>query len=88
MGAANSNLTRCIEDEHHRLVKHDRDYLVIDEILSLRLPPSSWSVDTSHLGVIFMLDRQALPSASLLKCATPHCCMRAVPSSAQRTAPC
>ncbi len=57
MGAANSNLTRCLEDEYHRLVKQGRDYLVLDEVLALRLPPSSWAVDPSHLGVLFALDR-------------------------------
>lgn len=62
MGAANSNLTRCLEDEHHRLVKQGRDYLVIDEVLALRLPASSWSVDTAHLGVLFALDRWGLPA--------------------------
>ena len=57
MGAANSNLNRCIEDEYKRLVKQSRDYLVVDEILAFKQPASSWSVDTAHLGVIFMLDR-------------------------------
>ena len=59
MGAANSNLTRCLEDEYQRLRKQGRDHLVVDEVLVLRLPASSWSLDTSHLGVLFMLDRQA-----------------------------
>ena len=53
MGAANSNLTRCLD----RLRKQGRDHLVVDEVLVLRLPASSWSLDTSHLGVLFMLDR-------------------------------
>ena len=57
MGAANSNLRRCLEDEFHRLAKNGRDYLVLDEVLSLRLPPSFWTLNTAHLGVIFVLDR-------------------------------
>ncbi len=57
MGAANSNLTRCIEDEFQRLVKQGRNYLVLEEVLALRLPPSSWAVDPSHLGVLFTVDR-------------------------------
>ncbi|CAL8472062.1 g11604 [Coccomyxa elongata] len=56
MGAANSNLTRCIEDEFQRLVKQGRNYLVLEEVLALRLPPSSWAVDPSHLGVLFTVD--------------------------------
>ena len=56
MGAANSNLTRCLEDEYQRLRKQGRDHLVVDELLIFRLPASSWSLDTSHLGVLFMLD--------------------------------
>ena len=60
MGAANSNLTRCIEDEFQRLVKQGRNYLVLEEVLALRLPPSSWAVDPSHLSVLFTVDRYAL----------------------------
>lgn len=57
MGASNSNLARCLEDEFNRLAKVGRNYLVLDEVLALRLPPSSWNVDTSHLGVLFVIDR-------------------------------
>jgi hypothetical protein len=57
MGASNSNLARCLEDEFNRLATKGRDYLVLDDVLALRFPPSSWIVDTSHLGVLYIIDR-------------------------------
>ena len=73
MGAANSNLKRCIEDEYRRLVKQGRDYLIIDEILAFKQPDTPWTpLDLAHLGVIFMLDRHAhLTEKNLI--ATTHC---------------
>ena len=59
MGAQNSNMRRCIEDEFARLASRGRSWLVLAELLQLRLPPSSWSVDPCHLGFLWVLDRSA-----------------------------
>ncbi|KAK9823610.1 hypothetical protein WJX72_004211 [[Myrmecia] bisecta] len=56
MGAQNSNLRRCIEDEFQRLAPEGRSHLVLRQIVQLHLPPSMWVVDTCHLGVLFVLD--------------------------------
>jgi hypothetical protein len=60
MGASNSNLSRCLEDEFNRLAKEGRKYLVLDEVLAIRLTPSSWTVDAVHLGVLFVIDRSGV----------------------------
>lgn len=60
MGAQNSSLRRSIEEEFTRLACHDRKYLLLDQLLQLRLPPSAWMLDPSHLGVLFLLDRYTL----------------------------
>ena len=57
MGAQNSNMRRCIEFEFIRLKSRGRDYLVLSEILQLRLPATSWTLDPCHLAVLWVLDR-------------------------------
>ena len=58
MSAASApNLHRCLSEEFQRLAKRGRDYLTLDELLALRLPPSAWPVTFSHLGVLHALDR-------------------------------
>ena len=58
MGAQNSNLRRVIEDEFaQRTAGTGRDWLRLDELLALQLPQSTYSLDLSHLGILFVLDR-------------------------------
>lgn len=59
MGAQTSSLRKSVEGEFERLRGESRDHLVVSELLQLRLPFSSWSVDPAHLGVLFVLDRCA-----------------------------
>ncbi len=58
-GVDNSNLQRCLRDEFERVASGGRKYLVVDEVLALRLPCSSWPVAFSHLGILHALDRRA-----------------------------
>ena len=55
--ASAPNLHRCLAEEFQRLDKRGRDYLTLDELLALRLPPSAWPVSFGHLGVLHALDR-------------------------------
>ena len=63
MGAQNSNLRRTIEDEFAaRTQDGGRSWLRLDELLALQLPHSNWSLQLSHLGVLYVLDRcRAVP---------------------------
>ena len=55
--ASAPNLHRCLAEEFQRLAKRNRDYLTLDDLLALRLPPSAWPVTFSHLGVLHAMDR-------------------------------
>jgi hypothetical protein len=57
MGAQNSRLYRSLEEEFGRLAYQGRNHLCLDQILQLKLPPSSWTLDPSHIGVLYVLDR-------------------------------
>ncbi len=58
MGAQNSNLRRVIEDDFtQRTEGTGRYWLRLDELLALQLPQSTHSLDLSHLGILFVLDR-------------------------------
>ena len=57
MGGATSTLRQCLEDEYHRLVKEGRDYLVLGELLSIKLPYSAWTLEPAHLATLFVVDR-------------------------------
>ena len=59
MGGANSTLKRSLEDEFHRLVKAGREYLVLGELLAVRLPPCPWTLEPAHLASLFVADRCA-----------------------------
>ncbi|KAK9828381.1 hypothetical protein WJX81_001823 [Elliptochloris bilobata] len=54
--ADNNNLHRFLGEEFQRVAKRGCDYLVLDELLALRLPRSTWPVAFSHLGVLYALD--------------------------------
>jgi len=57
MGAAQSNsLRRCLDEEFERLRSGGKDYLVLHELLQLRIPFDLF-VDLSHLGVLFYIDK-------------------------------
>ena len=60
MGAQNSSLHRSLEEEFERLAYQGRPYLCLDQVLQLKLPPSAWTLDPSHLGVLYLLDRYGL----------------------------
>lgn len=45
-----------MEDEYHRLVKEGRDYLVLGELLSIKLPYSAWTLEPAHLATLFVVD--------------------------------
>ena len=57
MGGANSTLKLSLEDEFHRLVKVGRDYLVLGELLGVRLPPCPCTLEPAHLASLFVADR-------------------------------
>jgi hypothetical protein len=58
MGAQNSNLRHVIEDDFAQRTKATgRDWLQLRELLALQLPQSAHSLDLSHLGILFVLDR-------------------------------
>ena len=60
MGAQNSNLRRVIEDDFaQRTETTGRDWLQLRELLALQLPQSAHSLELSHLGILFVLDRWA-----------------------------
>ncbi|EFA78415.1 hypothetical protein PPL_09066 [Heterostelium album PN500] len=53
MGNVGSN----ISDEFKRVNKNGKDYLVLDELLEMQ-PPRECTIDTSHLGTLFAIDRR------------------------------
>mmetsp|Transcript_14550 Transcript_14550/g.17627 ORF Transcript_14550/g.17627 Transcript_14550/m.17627 type:complete len:218 (+) Transcript_14550:206-859(+) len=58
MGAHNSNLKRCITEEYDRVRDPSREYLILRELLTFRVP-NLIQLDLSHTGVLFVLDRGA-----------------------------
>ena len=47
----------CLEDEFNRLAKSGRDYLVLGELLGIKLPFSAWTLEPAHLASLFAADR-------------------------------
>jgi len=60
MGGATSSLRQCLSDEFHRVVKDKRDYLVLGELLGIKLPYSAWTLEPAHLASLFVADRSAI----------------------------
>lgn len=57
MGSQNSSLRKTLEEEFSRLASRGEKHLTIEQLLHLRLPPSPWNLDPTHLGVLWILDR-------------------------------
>ena len=47
----------CLEDEFNRLAKSGRDYLVLGELLGIKLPFSAWTLEPAHLASLFAADK-------------------------------
>ena len=65
MGGATSTLRTCLDDDFNRLAKGGRNYLVLGELLGIKLPLSAWTLEPAHLASLFVADRfvagRALP---------------------------
>ncbi|GAM19611.1 hypothetical protein SAMD00019534_027860, partial [Acytostelium subglobosum LB1] len=51
------NVESGISDEYKRVNKNDKSYIVLDELLEMQ-PPRECTIDTSHLGTLFAIDRR------------------------------
>ena len=68
MGGATSSLRQCLSDEFNRVVKGKRDYLVLGELLGIKLPYSAWTLEPAHLASLFVADRSAIRLDLIFMC--------------------